>query len=40
MEGMAQWSMSDLARLVAEGRRAATEALDASELHDERAPGT
>lgn len=40
MEGMAQWTMSDLPRLVAEGRRAAMEALDASQLRDERAPGT
>ena len=30
MEGMAQWRMSDLPRLVAEGRRAATNALDAA----------
>ncbi|MFK4806294.1 patatin-like phospholipase family protein [Microbacterium sp. ZW CA_36] len=28
MEGMAQWTMSDVPRLIAEGRRAATSALD------------
>jgi NTE family protein len=37
MEDMAQWTMSDLPRLIAEGRRAATKALDASKLYDERA---
>ncbi|MFF1634702.1 patatin-like phospholipase family protein [Leifsonia sp. NPDC058248] len=30
MEGMAQWRMSDLSRLIAEGRRVATQALDAA----------
>ncbi|SFN38014.1 patatin-like phospholipase family protein [Mycetocola miduiensis] len=30
MEGMAQWAMSDVPRLIAEGRRAATVALDAA----------
>jgi len=30
MEGMAQWTMSDVPRLIAEGRRAATLALDAA----------
>jgi hypothetical protein len=28
MEGMAQWTMSDVPRLIAEGRRAALSALD------------
>jgi NTE family protein len=28
MEGMAQWTMSDVPRLIAEGRRAAISALD------------
>jgi NTE family protein len=28
MEGMAQWTMSDVPRLIAEGRRAAMSALD------------
>ncbi|MDY0910880.1 patatin-like phospholipase family protein [Microbacterium sp. CFBP9034] len=32
MEGMAQWMMSDVPRLIAEGRRAATVALDAAAL--------
>jgi NTE family protein len=31
MEGMAQWMMSDVGRLIAEGRRAATVALDEAE---------
>jgi NTE family protein len=31
MEGMAQWMMTDASRLIAEGRRAATVALDAAE---------
>ncbi len=30
MAGMAQWRMTDVARLIAEGRRAATDALDAA----------
>ena len=30
MERMAQWTMSDVPRLIAEGRRAATAALDAA----------
>jgi NTE family protein len=30
MEGMAQWAMTDVPRLIAEGRRAATAALDAA----------
>lgn len=30
MEGMAQWTMGDVPRLIAEGRRAATAALDAA----------
>ncbi len=30
MEGMAQWTMTDVPRLIAEGRRAATAALDAA----------
>jgi NTE family protein len=34
MEGMAQWTMSDAPRLIAEGRRAATAALDAAERRD------
>ncbi|KQP01599.1 patatin-like phospholipase family protein [Leifsonia sp. Leaf264] len=34
MEGMAQWTMRDASRLIAEGRRAATVALDAAELRD------
>ncbi|MFF1878686.1 patatin-like phospholipase family protein [Leifsonia sp. NPDC058230] len=34
MEGMAQWRMSDLPRLIAEGRRVATEALDAAALRE------
>lgn len=37
MAGMAQWTTSDLPRLVAEGRRAAIVALDAAQLRDERA---
>jgi len=35
MERMAQWTMSDVPRLIAEGRRAATAALDAATLRDE-----
>ncbi|MET1015327.1 MAG: patatin-like phospholipase family protein, partial [Leifsonia flava] len=35
MEGMAQWTMSDVTRLIAEGRRAATAALDAAVLPDQ-----
>ncbi|GAA1834405.1 patatin-like phospholipase family protein [Agromyces salentinus] len=35
MEGMAQWTMSDAARLIAEGRRAATAALDAAERRED-----
>lgn len=34
MEGMAQWRMTDVSRLIAEGRRAATAALDAAALRD------
>lgn len=34
MEGMAQWTMSDVRRLIAEGRRAATVALDAATLRE------
>ena len=30
MTGLAQWSMADVPRLIAEGRRAAREALDAA----------
>ena len=30
MEGLAQWSMADVPRLIAEGRRAARQALDAA----------
>ena len=30
MEGLAQWSMADVPRLIAEGRRAARDALDAA----------
>ena len=30
MEGLAQWSMADVPRLIEEGRRAAREALDAA----------
>lgn len=37
MEGMAQWTMADVPRLVAEGRRAATVALDAAALRTPRA---
>jgi NTE family protein len=31
MEGMAQWTMSDVPRLIAEGRRAALSALDGAD---------
>lgn len=34
MEGMAQWTMRDASRLIAEGRRAATVALDAADARD------
>ncbi|MET4157601.1 patatin-like phospholipase family protein [Agromyces sp. PvR057] len=34
MEGMAQWTMSDAPRLIAEGRRAAATALDAAAQRD------
>ena len=34
MEGMAQWRMTDVPRLIEEGRRAATAALDAAPLRD------
>lgn len=34
MERMAQWTMSDVPRLIAEGRRAAASALDATESRD------
>lgn len=34
MERMAQWTMSDVPRLIAEGRRAAEQALDAADLHE------
>lgn len=34
MEGMAQWAMSDVPRLIAEGRRVAEAALDSAELSD------
>lgn len=37
MEGMAQWTMRDVRRLIAEGRRAATVALDAAARSQERA---
>ncbi|KQQ94469.1 hypothetical protein ASF62_10260 [Leifsonia sp. Leaf325] len=37
MEGMAQWTMTDAPRLIAEGRRAAMIALDAAELRADRA---
>jgi NTE family protein len=36
MERMAQWTMADVPRLIAEGRRAATVALDAAELRESR----
>ncbi len=36
MEGMAQWRMSDVPRLIAEGRRVATAALDAAALREQR----
>jgi NTE family protein len=36
MEGMAQWSTSDVPRLILEGRRAATAALDSATLPDRR----
>lgn len=35
MQRMAQWTMSDVPRLIAEGRRAAAVALDAAEARDE-----
>lgn len=35
MERMAQWTMGDVPRLIAEGRRAAMEALDAALLRDD-----
>ncbi|WP_203581336.1 patatin-like phospholipase family protein [Microbacterium hibisci] len=35
MERMAQWTMADVPRLIAEGRRAATAALDAAALREE-----
>ncbi|MDL9981558.1 patatin-like phospholipase family protein [Microbacterium sp. ASV49] len=34
MERMAQWTMSDVPRLIDEGRRAAEQALDAADLHE------
>ncbi|GAA1948139.1 patatin-like phospholipase family protein [Agromyces allii] len=34
MQGMAQWTMADAPRLIAEGRRAAAAALDAAALRD------
>nr|BFF08931.1 hypothetical protein GCM10025699_02340 [Microbacterium flavescens] len=34
MERMAQWTMRDVPRLIAEGRRAASEALDSSATSD------
>ena len=37
MEGMAQWTMSDVPRLIAEGRRAATAALDIAASRDQHA---
>ncbi|MGI9823801.1 patatin-like phospholipase family protein [Agromyces sp. Marseille-Q5079] len=37
MEGMAQWTMSDASRLIAEGRRAAITALDAADRRGDRA---
>ncbi|MET0932342.1 MAG: patatin-like phospholipase family protein [Mycetocola sp.] len=40
MEGMAQWTMSDVPRLIAEGRRAATAALDAAALCEQGADAT
>ena len=39
MEGMAQWTMSDVPRLIDEGRRAAEAALDSAHLRDGRAVG-
>lgn len=38
MERMAQWTMSDVPRLIAEGRRAATIALDAPDAGEEGGP--
>ncbi|KQM83031.1 patatin-like phospholipase family protein [Agromyces sp. Leaf222] len=35
MEGMAQWTMSDASRLIAEGRRAASAALDAADRRED-----
>ena len=40
MDGMAQWTMSDVPRLIAEGRRAATVALDAAALLEQPAGGS
>jgi NTE family protein len=34
MERMAQWTMRDVPRLIAEGRRAATAALEQAASHD------
>jgi NTE family protein len=34
MQGMAQWTMSDVPRLIAEGRRVAAATLDANSLLD------
>jgi NTE family protein len=39
MEGMAQWTMGDVPRLIAEGRRAATVALDAAAQRRQGASG-
>jgi len=39
MERMAQWTMADVPRLIAEGRRAATAALDASNVVEGHAEG-
>jgi NTE family protein len=39
MERMAQWTMADVPRLIAEGRRAATTALDAAARDERLAPG-
>ena len=39
MERMAQWTMSDVPRLIAEGRRAATVALDAAAAREQDAAG-
>ena len=38
MQGMAQWTMSDVPRLIAEGRRVAAAALDASDVEPASAP--